>query len=60
MRHRRLGTIPHAEESAWRHENLAATIYHAPGIPSSASWKDERDRPQLIYHGEPVAELSPV
>ena len=38
-------------------ENLAATIYHALGIPSSAMWKDELSRPNHIYHGEPIAGL---
>ncbi len=46
-------------ESLQRPENLAATIYHALGIPSTASWKDELDRPHHIYHGEPVAGLLP-
>jgi hypothetical protein len=35
-------------------ENLAATIYHALGIPDTAAWKDELDRPHRIYHGEPI------
>ena len=35
-------------------ENLAATIYHALGIPETAVWKDELDRPHHIYHGEPI------
>ena len=35
-------------------ENLAATIYHALGIPDTAAWKDEVDRPHHIYHGEPI------
>ena len=35
-------------------ENLAATIYHALGIPDTATWKDEVDRPNHIYHGEPI------
>ncbi|MSR59076.1 MAG: DUF1501 domain-containing protein [Planctomycetaceae bacterium] len=35
-------------------ENLAATIYHALGIPATAAWKDELDRPHHIYHGEPI------
>ena len=39
-------------------ENLAATIYHCLGIPATAMWKDELDRPHHIYHGEPVAALS--
>ena len=43
---------------AQRPENLAATIYHAMGIPDSAAWKDELDRPHHIYHGEPIAGLS--
>lgn len=39
-------------------ENLAATIYHAMGIPATASWKDELNRPHQIYHGDPIAGLS--
>ena len=35
-------------------ENLAATIYHALGIPATAAWKDEVDRPNHIYHGDPI------
>jgi len=35
-------------------ENLAATIYHALGIPETAAWKDESNRPHFIYHGEPI------
>ncbi len=38
-------------------ENMAATIYHALGIPSTAAWKDEVDRPHHIYHGEPIRGL---
>lgn len=37
-----------------RPENLAATIYHALGIPPIAVWKDEVDRPHHIYHDEPI------
>ena len=37
-----------------RPENLAATIYHALGIPATAAWKDELNRPHQIYHGEPI------
>ncbi len=36
-------------------ENLAATIYHALGIPQTAMWNDALDRPHHIYHGEPIA-----
>jgi Protein of unknown function (DUF1501) len=39
-------------------ENLAATIYHALGIPSTAAWHDPADRPHFIYHGEPIRGLS--
>ena len=38
-------------------ENMAATIYHALGIPETAAWHDELDRPHQIYHGKPIAEL---
>jgi hypothetical protein len=38
-------------------ENMAASIYNALGIPASATWKDEVDRPHNIYHGEPIAGL---
>mgnify|MGYP001590162967 CR=1 FL=1 len=37
-----------------RLENLAATSYHALGIPATAVWKDELDRPHHIYHGETI------
>jgi hypothetical protein len=38
-------------------ENMAATMYHALGIPSSLMWKDATDRPHHIYHGEPIKGL---
>jgi hypothetical protein len=38
-------------------ENMAATIYHALGIPHTAAWKDELDRPHHIYNGDPIYEL---
>jgi len=38
-----------------RPENLAATIYHALGIPAAASWSDELGRPHHIYFGEPIS-----
>ena len=38
-------------------ENMAATIYHALGIPADAAWRDAQDRPHQIYHGEPIAGL---
>lgn len=39
-------------------ENMAATIYHALGIPAAAVWHDSLDRPHNVYHGEPIAGLS--
>jgi hypothetical protein len=44
-------------DSPQKPENLAATIYHSLGIPPSAMWKDELNRPYHIYHGEPIAGL---
>ncbi len=38
-------------------ENMAATIYHALGIPASAVFHDEQERPHHVYHGEPIAGL---
>lgn len=38
-------------------ENMAATIYHALGIPDTAAWHDEVNRPHHIYHGQPIAGL---
>ncbi len=39
-------------------ENMAATIYHALGIPQSAMWPDALGRPHHIYHGEPITGLT--
>jgi hypothetical protein len=38
-------------------ENMAATIYQSLGIPATAAWHDEADRPHHIYNGEPIAGL---
>jgi hypothetical protein len=38
-------------------ENMAATIYQSLGIPQTAVWNDEVDRPNHIYFGEPIAGL---
>lgn len=38
-------------------EQLAATIYHAMGIPATATWEDAENRPHAIYYGEPIREL---
>jgi hypothetical protein len=37
---------------------MAATIYHALGIPPTAVWHDELDRPHQIYHGQPMPVLT--
>jgi hypothetical protein len=39
-------------------ENMAATIYHALGIPATAMWHDTVDRPNHVYHGTPIPGLS--
>jgi hypothetical protein len=36
-------------------EGMAATIYHALGIPRTAEWRDPLERPHAIYDGEPIA-----
>lgn len=40
-----------------RPENVAATIFNALGIPDTAAWFDEFNRPNHIYHGEPIHSL---
>jgi hypothetical protein len=35
-------------------ENLAATIFHALGIPRNAHWHDSNQRPMAVYHGDPI------
>jgi hypothetical protein len=51
----RIGGYPASEPQS--PENLAATIYKSLGIPSSAMWQDDLDRPHHVYHGEPIAGL---
>jgi hypothetical protein len=38
-------------------ENMAATMYHSLGIPETAAWLDDLQRPHHIYHGTPIAGL---
>lgn len=38
-------------------ENMAASIYQALGIPRTATWKDELNRPHHIYFGDPIGGL---
>ncbi|MHC4875154.1 MAG: DUF1501 domain-containing protein [Planctomycetota bacterium] len=35
-------------------ENMAATIYNALGIPRTAVWHDDVNRPHHIYFGDPI------
>src|SRR5205814_406208 len=51
----RIGGHPSSEPHT--PENLAATIYHALGIPATSHWHDSLERPQQIYHGEPIRGL---
>jgi hypothetical protein len=52
----KIGAYPTADPQ--KPENMAATIYQALGIPATAVWKDDLDRPNHIYHGEPIAGLA--
>ena len=38
-------------------ENFAATIYHSLGIPHTAAWYESNNRPNHIYHGDPIEDL---
>ena len=42
------------ETDPQRPENLAATIYHALGIPEDAHWYDLSSRPMPVYHAAPI------
>ncbi|MFN7806271.1 MAG: DUF1501 domain-containing protein, partial [Planctomycetaceae bacterium] len=35
-------------------ENMAATIYHALGLPPTVTWSDQLDRPHQVYHADPI------
>ncbi|MBC8355152.1 MAG: DUF1501 domain-containing protein [Planctomycetes bacterium] len=52
----KLGAYPASD--AQNPENMAATIYNALGIPATAAWYDESDRPHRIYHGHPIKGLT--
>ena len=51
----RIGAYPASAPK--RPEDFAATIYHALGLPPTASWLDDAQRPHYIYHGQPIREL---
>ncbi len=52
----RIGSEPSREPQT--PENFAATIYQALGLPKTAAWHDEQDRPHYIYHGDPIIGLT--
>ena len=52
----KIGAFP--SDHPQRPENLAATIYRSLGLPRTAAWHDELDRPHHIYHGTPIAGLT--
>ena len=51
----RMGAYPVADRQT--PENLAATMYHALGIPRTATWREVDGRPHEIYRAEPIAGL---
>ena len=51
----RIGAYP--ASSPQTPENMAASIYQLLGIPATAVWHDEVNRPHSIYHGEPIEGL---
>lgn len=52
----KIGGYPAADPQ--KPENMAATIYEALGIPRTAVWKDEVDRPHHVYFAEPISGLT--
>ena len=52
----KLGAYPSSNPQ--KPEDMAATIYHALGIPDTAAWHDELNRPHHIYYGQPIAGLA--
>lgn len=52
----KLGAYPASQPQ--KPENMAATIYQALGIPDTATWQDEVERPHQIYHGSPIPGLT--
>lgn len=42
---------------AQKPENMAATIYSALGLPDTAAWYDDQNRPHHIFDGTPIAGL---
>lgn len=38
-------------------DDMSATIFRALGIPETAAWQDDTDRPHHLYNGQPIAGL---
>jgi len=52
----KIGAYP--ADAPQKPENFAATIYESLGIPRTAAWKDDFDRPHHIYNADPIKGLS--
>jgi hypothetical protein len=48
----------HPARDAQTPENMAATIYTALGLPGTAAWHDDLNRPHHLFHGEPIRGLT--
>jgi hypothetical protein len=51
----KIGAYPASDPQ--KPDNMAATIYHCLGIPSTAAWIDDESRPHHVYHGSPIRGL---
>jgi hypothetical protein len=51
----KMGAFP--QDNPQSPENFAATIYQALGLPQTAAWYNEFNRPHHIYHGNPIEGL---
>lgn len=51
----RIGAYPASQPES--PENFAASIYSALGIPDTAAWHDEQNRPHNVYYGQPIRGL---
>ena len=52
----KIGGYPRSD--AQQPENMAATIYQSLGLPRTTAWHDALDRPNLIYHANPIGGLT--
>ena len=52
----KIGGYPAADPQ--KPENMAATIYQSLGIPQTAVWRDDLDRPHHVYFGSPIDGLA--